>query len=82
MVKQGVQAAFQVAAGQVAAVAHETQQARLGVCKRCDKLQRFHKGLPASADIGLLDRCGACGCVLRAKATFEFNCPLGKWDKV
>lgn len=81
MVKQGLQAAFQVATGQVAAVSQDVQQQRLEICKTCPQLQRFHQGLPESADIGLLDRC-SCGCVLRAKSAFEFNCPLGKWDKI
>lgn len=81
MAKQGIQSALQVATGQVLAVGREVQQTRLEMCKHCDQLQRWHKGLPEAADIGLLDRCGACGCVLRAKATFEFDCPLGKWGK-
>lgn len=45
----------------------ETKAARLAVCEAC----LFSKG----------KTCGACGCVLSAKAALQNQkCPLGKWD--
>lgn len=55
-------------------------QQRLLLCASCDKLRRLHGGLPPGADVGLLDRCGECGCLVKAKAFLSGQrCPLGKW---
>lgn len=55
-------------------------QRRLFLCAHCDALQRFHAGAAAGADVGLLDRCGECGCFVRGKALLAGqSCPLGKW---
>ena len=55
-------------------------QRRLFLCAGCADLQRFHAGVPPGADVGLLDRCGACGCFVRAKALLAGqSCPQGKW---
>lgn len=53
---------------------------RLAVCKGCEHLTRAVKGLPESADVGLMDRCNECGCFVRAKVLIgSEQCPLGKW---
>ena len=55
-------------------------QQRLLLCASCGKLRRLHGGLPPGADVGLLDRCGECGCLVKAKAFLSGQrCPLGKW---
>lgn len=53
---------------------------KLAACQECPALVRFHAQLPRTAPIGLLDRCGECGCFIRAKAALNFDCPLGKWS--
>ena len=42
---------------------------RLAKCNTCEHLKRKHM------------RCGACGCLLQAKARMKTaHCPLGKWE--
>lgn len=78
--KEFAQNAAKVMTGEVKAVPKDIQAARLAICKTCDQLERFHKGIPESADVGLLDKCKACGCQsIKTKAAFAFECKLGKW---
>lgn len=82
MARNATRAAVQIASGQAQAVTADTQAARLAQCRTCPELKRFQRGLPENADIGLLDRCGACGCLLRAKTAYAgeaFVCPKGLW---
>lgn len=59
-----------------------TQSSRLAICQACPHLQRFHKGLPDGADIGLLDTCAECGCFIKAKTKLNTAfCPIGKWHE-
>jgi hypothetical protein len=54
-----------VASGMVRASAQE-QSRRLALCQACFFLVQ--------------DRCGKCGCPVKAKAAWqEQRCPLGKW---
>lgn len=80
MAKDGAKAAWQIATGQVRAVDSDTQAGRLHHCQYCPDLQRFHDWLPVGADVGSLDRCGACGCFVQVKTAYDgFACPKGRW---
>lgn len=78
-IQQISHAAKQVITGEARKVSEDVQAARLQTCQSCSDIVRWHKGLPETAEVGLMDRCGACGCFLRAKAKFDFDCPKGKW---
>jgi len=49
---------------------------RLKICRVCPS----HKGKILGVSIPCLERCGECGCFLRAKTELKFAvCPKGKW---
>lgn len=61
----------------------ETTARRLAECAVCPALLR-HRQDPKDDDVihgvGIFDRCGACGCFVRAKTLLVNQaCPLGKW---
>lgn len=61
-------------------VADDVWAARLNACRTCEHLQRFQAALPPSADLGLLDRCQLCGCLVKEKAKLAGEkCPAGLW---
>lgn len=80
MAKSGAKAAYQIASGEVQKVDDKTQAERLEHCRTCPELKRFQDWLPAGADVGTSDRCGACGCFVRLKTQYDgFSCPKGNW---
>lgn len=61
---------------------NDTTVQRLNHCATCPALIRHRQNSPESIvqGIGLFDRCGACGCFVRAKTLLvDQTCPLGKW---
>ena len=61
----------------------ETTARRLAECAVCPALLQ-HRQDPKDDDViqgvGIFDRCGACGCFVRAKTLLaDQACPLGKW---
>lgn len=78
-VKQGTVGLAKMVAG-IDRSPDELAAERLAVCRGCDRLRRFVQGLPAGADVGLSDRCDACGCFVRAKVLIAGeSCPLERW---
>lgn len=65
---------------ELSVVKSEPYAQRLGLCANCDALKRLHGGLPKGADVGLLDRCGECGCLVKVKAALgSQHCPRNLW---
>lgn len=55
-------------------------QSRLSFCSECEELRHFRSDSPVSTKAGIMDRCGVCGCFVKAKALIPFeHCPLEKW---
>lgn len=47
------------------------RQARLSICAECPNIRK--------AENALFDRCGVCGCILRALTFIPGRCPIQKW---
>lgn len=79
---QAISAIAQIATGDVQKVSDSIKQQRLDVCQHCPEVIHFHFTLPnEKPPIHPLDRCKACGCFIQTKASFEFQCPLNKWNQ-
>ena len=81
-VKTATAAAVEVITGEAVLVDDDVYNRRLRTCGNCDYLERYHRHLPKGADLSKLDRCGECGCFVKAKAKFageNFKCPKNFW---
>ena len=47
------------------------RQARLSICAECPNIRK--------AENALFDRCGVCGCILRALTFIPGRCSIQKW---